>query len=485
MLSECRFQTTDDKKKSIKSNESTKLMNELIKAELIQIDRFELIDDFVIDKTLNQIKLKQQCGQEDCELQLGKILFADYIIFCYSSIEISRILSGIDNFGVPVLLDLEQEILKVKLNLYDMKNGKYLLPATFDFSSRDFYLKKYKDKGLAKASTVEPFLESKYPEQTILNNYLTNFSESIQFNKDSENIQTKEIVTLKYKRNSRVLLIGKNGGYEKDWNDINHKLIKDLSKDYEIIDEEAKKKALKQLVAQQKCGVEDCGISISKLLNADYTVDLSIINDLEFIFDVKSKDNRRIQYYKSKISDYNDYRFSFRDCIGNADCLQTASPYPESETKNGVLKRPKILISFDYAASIDLNFDERWERSYMPRLLQNYISENFEVISKEAIAKAMEILEKQKKCEYNCKDEDLLILLKPDYLIRFTSSQYQIFKIDKVKSLIYKGEKSTYNRTWRYWLYRLYWVNDCLKNGICKKLSTVEEIGETRDWSWR
>lgn len=314
MLSECKYQTTDDKKDSIKPVGSTKLMNELIKAELIQIDRFEMIDDFVIDKTLNQIKLKQQCGKEDCDLQLGKILFADYIIFCYSSIVNSRIVPGYYLRG-RTGLHLEQEILKVKLNLYDMKNGKYLLPATFGFSSRDFYLKKFSNGGLAEAFTEEPFFESKFPQQSVISQYITNFSEPIQINKDSEDNQIKEVGLSKYEGKSRVLLIGKNGGYEKDWNDINHKLIKDLSKEYEIIDEEAKKKALKQLVAQQKCGVEDCGINLSKLLNADYTVDLSIINDLEFIFEVKSKDNRRIQYYKSQISDYNDYRFSFRDCI--------------------------------------------------------------------------------------------------------------------------------------------------------------------------
>lgn len=454
MLSECKYQTTDDKKKSIKSNESTKLINELIKAELIQIDKFELIDDFVIDKTLNQIKLKQQCGMEDCDLQLGKILFADYIIFCYSSIENSSIVSGYHFRGKG--LPLEQEILKVKLNLYDMRNGKYLHPETFGFSSRDFYLKKYKDGGLAGAFIEEPFFESKFPQQSVISQYIANFSEPIQFNKDSEDNQIKEVGLSQYEGKSRVLLIGKNGGYEKDWNDINHKLLKDLSKEYEIIDEEAKKKALKQLAAQQKCGIEDCGINLSKLLNADYTVDLSIINDLEFIFEVKSKDNRRIQYYKSQISDYGNYRFSFRDCIRNADCLQTAAPIPESETTKGVLNRPTVLLSC---------------RPGICRVLRKYLSDEYKVIEEVKKNDALNQMQKQKKCDLDATCQEKIIkFFNPDYYIEVKGELSEIVIINKEGKQLFSHEFGPFV----YPVYQLYRVKECLKNGNCEKLKNED-----------
>ena len=42
---------------------------EAFKSEIIQYDEVELIDDLTIEKTLSQLKKKQQCGAEDCDVQ--------------------------------------------------------------------------------------------------------------------------------------------------------------------------------------------------------------------------------------------------------------------------------------------------------------------------------------------------------------------------------------------------------------------------------
>lgn len=52
---------------------------EAFKCEIIGRLELELIDDLTIEKTLSQLKKKQQYGAEDYDIQLGKIFLAQYI----------------------------------------------------------------------------------------------------------------------------------------------------------------------------------------------------------------------------------------------------------------------------------------------------------------------------------------------------------------------------------------------------------------------
>jgi|JI9StandDraft_1071089.scaffolds.fasta_scaffold32502_1 hypothetical protein len=80
-----------------------------------------VIDELVIEKTLKKISLKQACGSEDCEIQLAKILFADYILSCSLHSQNLRSYTS-EDFEFPV----------VNVKIYNVKKGKYLKPAHFD-----------------------------------------------------------------------------------------------------------------------------------------------------------------------------------------------------------------------------------------------------------------------------------------------------------------------------------------------------------------
>ena len=88
---------------------------EAFKSEIIQYDEVELIDDLTIEKTLSQLKKKQQCGAEDCDVQLGKIFLADYLFSC------------------KLLRNTIREF-QILPQIYNMKNAKFI-----DMNFKKFY----------------------------------------------------------------------------------------------------------------------------------------------------------------------------------------------------------------------------------------------------------------------------------------------------------------------------------------------------------
>ncbi len=499
MFSECKY-SMESSETDTTGQENTQLLNELIKTEMIGSQFFELIDDFVIEKTLKQIRVKQQCGTEDCDLQLGKLLFADYIISCSILRESSKMKYAIKVYnghgifmnsllrfikGEQYFWVQEQEnvdAFKVNIKVYDMKKGRYFQPESFYFAPKDFYLGKYNFLFYAPdAAFVKGYGEARFPQKEAMENFVTRIIEPIKMNgakEETKKENRQEIAKKESSGKSRILLGGKNGGYETDWNQINHQLIENLSKEYDIIDEDAKKKALKQLEAQQKCGVEDCGINLSKLLNADYNVDLNIEGTTEFIFDVKSKDNRRIQYYKGSVLEYKKYIFSFRDCVKKDDCVKTALLVKENSQespKKEFSERSKVLVIHGKIKSHYLVEEKEKMSQMMNQTIEDLFSD-YDIIDEETKNKALKKLVTQKKCEEekDCGIE-LSKMLNADYTVEL-GINYEKFVFD-VKAKDYKRIK--YEERSRSGLnYYKFRFRDCLKDGDCLKIAVPMDSGK-------
>lgn len=107
---------------------------ELFKSEMILYEELELIDDMTIEKTLNQLKKKQQCGVEDCDVQLGKIFLADFL------------------FSTKTIRTTPREVQSLP-QIYDMKKGKF---KNFDFIQ--FYETYYTGDRFKKAEIIKKSL---------------------------------------------------------------------------------------------------------------------------------------------------------------------------------------------------------------------------------------------------------------------------------------------------------------------------------------
>lgn len=114
----------------------------------------------------------------------------------------------------------------------------------------------------------------------------------------------------------RVLILIDKPIKEKDLQyelDISNDIIKELHKQFDIIDEEAQQRALRQLQSQQKCGVEDCGINLSQLLSADYI--FSIRNPRDELIEIilSNKEAVLLNIIRDSFRNRDKFKYSFRD----------------------------------------------------------------------------------------------------------------------------------------------------------------------------
>lgn len=111
-----------------KYNKVASFTSNFLKNEFISNQSLEVIDEYVIEKAMKQITLKQACGMEDCEVQLAKILFAEYILSC-------NLVSNL-YFYLPI---------EANIKLYDLKKSKYIKYSKLNLASKEVNESEFND----------------------------------------------------------------------------------------------------------------------------------------------------------------------------------------------------------------------------------------------------------------------------------------------------------------------------------------------------
>jgi|JI9StandDraft_1071089.scaffolds.fasta_scaffold32502_2 hypothetical protein len=122
---------------------------------------------------------------------------------------------------------------------------------------------------------------------------------------------------------SRVIILPDKSAKPKltrqSYSKITNDIIEQLYEDYEVIDEEAQQKALKQLKAQQLCGKEDCDVKLSKLFSADYNVEIEIDEEkhpnahVNVTIIIYSKEGIIVKFIYGKMRESETFKYNFAD----------------------------------------------------------------------------------------------------------------------------------------------------------------------------